>query len=87
MTLARVIVVRLTARLAVMAKVVKAGYASLMPARNIPVRGPRSKGEQTLAELIRAGLQSGVATRADARYWKAKRARLRLGTIESRRKT
>lgn len=70
-----------------MAKVARASYASVMPAKNIPARCPWSKSGQTLAALICAGLESGVATKADARYWKSKRARLRLGATESRRKT
>ena len=68
-------------------QVAAAGYGSLSEyVRALIRRDQRREAEQALADLIGAGLESGVAREADARYWAAKRARLQSPPGKSRRK-
>lgn len=68
-------------------QVAAAGYGSLSEyVRALIRRDQRREAGEALAELIRAGVESGVAREPDARYWAAKRARLKSLPGNSRRK-
>ena len=60
-------------------RVAKAGYSSSSEyVRDLIRRDQMQEAEHELAALLRAGIESGPGQPIDARYWKAKRARLKV---------